>query len=209
MNLSIYNLKTGFQNLLMPICKFLNNRGISPNQITIFTTMLSVVYAFAFYKYNDCKTLLLTLPVFMFIRMALNALDGMIASRFNKKSKIGLYLNELGDIISDTALFLGFLSLSGINLYGLLIFIFLAIISEYVGVTAYQIDGKRHYEGPMGKSDRVFLFGLGSLITYFTNSLTIFNILIYIGIILLIWTIYNRINSSIKEGKNGDNRTLN
>lgn len=40
-------------------------------------------------------------PVFFLFRMALNAIDGMIAKDFNQISNLGAFLNEIGDIISD------------------------------------------------------------------------------------------------------------
>lgn len=40
--------------------------------------------------------------------MALNAIDGMLAREFNQQSTLGAILNEVGDIISDAALYLAF-----------------------------------------------------------------------------------------------------
>ena len=36
----------------------------------------------------------------------------------------------------------------------------LGIISEMAGVVAVQIGAERRYDGPLGKSDRAFAFGL-------------------------------------------------
>ena len=36
----------------------------------------------------------------LFLRMALNAIDGMLAREFNQKTNLGAYLNELTDVIS-------------------------------------------------------------------------------------------------------------
>ena len=38
--------------------------------------------------------------------MALNAIDGMLAREFNQKSRLGGYLNEITDVVSDAALYL-------------------------------------------------------------------------------------------------------
>ena len=40
--------------------------------------------------------------------MALNAIDGMLAREFNQKSRLGGYLNEITDVVSDGALYLFF-----------------------------------------------------------------------------------------------------
>ena len=40
--------------------------------------------------------------------MAFNAIDGMLAREFGQKSRLGAYLNELTDVVSDAALYLPF-----------------------------------------------------------------------------------------------------
>ena len=37
--------------------------------------------------------------------MAFNAIDGMLAREFGQKSRLGAYLNELTDVVSDAALY--------------------------------------------------------------------------------------------------------
>lgn len=39
------------------------------------------------------------------------------------------------------------------------VIVIFAILTEMAGVTAVQIGASRRYEGPMGKSDRAFVFG--------------------------------------------------
>ena len=199
MDISIYKLKTKFQNLLMPICEKLVKLEVSPNQITVTTVLLNIVFAGLIYKFNDYKLIYLTVPVFLFLRMALNALDGMIANKFNQKTKMGVFYNEAGDIVSDTVFFYVFLRVIGINEVYNLLFVFLSILSEYVGVTAMMVDNKRHYEGPMGKSDRAFLISLLAIVYYFIGN-KYFDYVLILAIVLLVFTIFNRICSSVKGG---------
>lgn len=197
MDISIYKLKTKFQNLLMPICEKLVKLKVTPNQITIITVLLNVLFAGIIYKFSNLNYLFLTVPVFLFLRMALNALDGMIANKFNQKTKIGIFYNEAGDVISDTIFFYVFLRVIGINEMYNLLFIFLSILSEYVGIVAVMVDNKRHYEGPMGKSDRAFLISLLAIIYFFIAN-KYFDYILILAIVLLIFTIYNRIKFSLK-----------
>ena len=199
MDISIYKLKTKFQNLLMPICEKLVKLEVSPNQITVTTVLLNIVFAGLIYKFNDYKLIYLTVPVFLFLRMALNALDGMIANKFNQKTKMGVFYNEAGDIVSDTVFFYVFLRVIGINEVYNLLFVFLSILSEYVGVTAMMVDNKRHYEGPMGKSDRAFLISLLAIVYYFIGN-KYFDYVLILAIVLLVFTIFNRVRSSVKGG---------
>ena len=79
MDISIYKLKTKFQNLLMPICEKLVKLKVSPNQITITTVLLNIVFAGLIYEFNNYKLIYLTVPVFLFLRMALNgAFQGVV-----------------------------------------------------------------------------------------------------------------------------------
>ena len=197
MDISIYKLKTKFQNLLMPVCEKLVKLKITPTQITLTTVSLNIIIAGISYKFSNIHYLFLIVPIFLFLRMALNALDGMIANKFNQKTKIGIFYNEAGDVVSDTVFFYIFLRVIGINEIYNLLFVFLSALSEYIGVVAVMVDNKRHYEGPVGKSDRAFLISLLAIIYFFVRN-QYFDYILILAIILLIFTIYNRIKSSLK-----------
>ncbi len=142
----------------------------------------------------------LLLPFLLFLRMALNAIDGMLAREHNMKSKIGAILNELGDVISDTALYLPFALITGIWSWLVIITCLLAIISEMTGLIGIQIGASRRYDGPMGKSDRAFVFGvIGLLIGMGVESGTWLNVIQLIVATLLTATIYNRAKNALKE----------
>jgi len=92
--------------------------------------------------------------------MALNALDGMLAREHAQASRLGMYLNELCDVVSDTALILAFAAVPGFGAAGVVAFALAASISEYAGVLGLAAGIGRNYAGPFGKSDRAFALGL-------------------------------------------------
>ena len=100
------------------------------------------------------------LPLWMFLRMALNAIDGMLAREFGQQSALGAYLNELCDVLADAALFLPFVLVAPFGWGGVGGLIFLATVSEMAGALGPMVGAPRQYDGPLGKSDRAFLFGL-------------------------------------------------
>ena len=53
MDISVYKLKTKFQNLLMPICEKLVKLKITPNQITVTTVLLNIIFAGIIYKFSN------------------------------------------------------------------------------------------------------------------------------------------------------------
>lgn len=106
--ISIYELKPKFQQLLMPLVNNLHKHHVTPNQVTISACLLSIITGVLFYFNYDSRWIYIIIPLFMFVRMAMNAIDGVLAKKFNLTSRLGKFLNELTDVISDTALFILF-----------------------------------------------------------------------------------------------------
>ncbi|WP_202905013.1 CDP-alcohol phosphatidyltransferase family protein [Neptunomonas antarctica] len=142
----------------------------------------------------------LLLPVWMFLRMAFNAIDGMLAREFKQQSALGAYLNELSDVIADAALLLPFALLLGVESSLVFGVVFLAALSEFTGVLGLMVGASRRYDGPMGKSDRAFVFGLIAILWAF-NGITSFwfNAALVITLLLLLVTIINRIRCGLAE----------
>ena len=115
--ISIYKIKPKFQKLLLPILKGLHKIGITANQITISSILLSLIIGILFWYAESNKYLFLALPIGLFIRVALNALDGMMARTYNQQTKKGEILNEIGDVISDLFIFFPLLIFEKDNLY--------------------------------------------------------------------------------------------
>lgn len=161
---SIYNLKPQFQNLLRPTKDLLAERGVSANQVTLAAMGLSMLLGALIALLAPAAGPLLLLPPFLLFRMALNAIDGMLARENHQKSPLGAILNEVGDAVSDAALYLPFALIPGVNAPLLIIVVAAALISEVTGLTGPQIGATRRYDGPMGKSDRAFWFGALALL---------------------------------------------
>jgi len=102
---SIYDLKPKFQNLLRPLVNGLARIGVTANQVTIAALLLSLGAGHMITRTHGGR-MLLVLPAVLFVRMALNAMDGMLAREHNQKSALGAILNELGDVVADVGLYL-------------------------------------------------------------------------------------------------------
>lgn len=161
---SIYDLKPKFQALLRPIVVSLARSGVTANQVTILAALFSILTGTLLYCWPTASWALFLVPVVLFTRMALNAVDGMLAREHNQKSRLGAVLNELTDVISDAALYLPFAVIPGVDPRLVIVAVVLAIIGEMAGVVAIQVGAERRYDGPMGKSDRAFAFGLLALL---------------------------------------------
>ena len=196
---SIYSLKPKFQSLLRPFANFLARVGVSANDVTLFALAISFLTGGAL-LYSRSFRILLLLPLVLFVRMALNAIDGMLAREHNQKTPRGAIFNELGDVLSDAALYLPLATILPFDPALTVLIVLLAVISEMTGVVGIQIGASRRYDGPMGKSDRAFVFGtLGLLLGL---QLPIFKIVVpvlWIVLLLLVVTIVNRSRSALKE----------
>lgn len=197
---SIYDLKPKFQNLLRPIVKALANNGITANHITVLAMIISFLAGGLVLAFPESNWPLLTIPAVLFIRMALNAIDGMLAREHDMKSSLGAILNELGDVLSDVALYLPLAVIADINASLIVLVVIFSIISEMTGVVAIQIGAQRRYDGPMGKSDRAFLFGVIALILGMgVNPQPWLNYLLIIMLVLLALTTLNRARKALEE----------
>jgi CDP-diacylglycerol--glycerol-3-phosphate 3-phosphatidyltransferase len=198
---SIYELKPRFQALLRPLVKTLAAAGVTANQVTLAAAFLSLLTGASIYFSPASPRVLLLVPLVLFLRMALNAVDGMLAREHDQRSRLGAVLNELGDVVSDAGLYLPFALVPGLDSRLVIVAVVLALIGEMAGVVAIQIGAERRYDGPMGKSDRAFWFGLLALLLgigvtpgWWSN--------VFLGLIALLGpiTIFNRARRALAEG---------
>ncbi len=196
---SIYDLKPAFQNLLRPVVSWIARKGVTANQVTLAALMLSLSAGAVIAWSRNVRTLLL-LPAVLLLRMALNAMDGMLAREHNQKTALGAILNELGDVLGDAALYIPLAVVPGFRAWMVIGVVLLAILSEMTGVIAVQIGASRRYDGPLGKSDRAFLFGLLGLLLglYVPIGAAIPYVLAAI-LVLLALTIVNRARNALRE----------
>lgn len=208
---SVYDLKPKFQNLLRPLVKLLARVGVTANMVTLTAMLSSIAYGIWIYQpfvdHGPNPYPFLFLGLFLFIRMALNAIDGMLAREHGQQSLLGAYLNELGDVVSDAALYLPFLDLMEYGM-GWVIMIGLCLLTEFVGLQGKTIGASRRYDGPFGKSDRAVFFGALGLFTawaVFENRQALHGIVmnwaLLIGSLLALLTISNRVRRGIQEAR--------
>lgn len=191
--MTIYDLKPKFQALLRPTVQFLAKRGITPNQVTMFAMLLSLLVGLMIAITKGATWILLFVPLFMFLRMALNAIDGLLAKEHDMKTKRGAMFNEMSDVIADVALFLPFAFIVGVNPIYVVLFTVVGVFNEMAGVVAQTLNGERRYDGPMGKSDRVFVVGFIALLLGFGVEAGLWvDVLFFVATLLAVLSTYNR-----------------
>ena len=192
--MSIYALKPKFQNLLRPMVKQLYQKSITANQVTLFACIVSILIGLLLTLLSQVSAIFWLMPVWLFIRMALNAMDGMLAREFGQQSALGGYLNEITDIVADAALYLPFAFITPFDGIQIALFTWLAAMTEFCGVLGQIHGNSRRYDGPMGKSDRAFFIGILSVWYATVGSFDLFfYIIMWLGCVALVYTCYKRI----------------
>lgn len=198
--MTLYDLKPRFQALLRPIVAQLASVGITANQVTLAAAGCSVGLGMVLVALPVNRALFLLLPAWLLVRMALNAIDGMLAREHGQASRLGGYLNELCDVVSDAALLLPFAFIAPFGPVSVFAVIFLAALSEYAGVMGPLVGATRRYDGPFGKSDRALATGVLGLWT--GAALPMPEWLFWIMpafAALLVFTTFNRIRAGLRE----------
>lgn len=198
--MSIYALKPRFQNALRPGVVWLHGRGVSANQVTLAACAVSVLLGVVLAAAAQVSVLFWLLPVWFFVRMALNAVDGMLAREFGQQSALGGYLNEITDVVADAALYLPFAWVSPFGGIELGLVIFAAAMTEFCGVLGQVHGHGRRYDGPMGKSDRALVFGGLGLWYALSGSLPDWlQWVMWLLVVLLVSTCWQRVKNGLHK----------
>lgn len=200
--MSIYALKPRFQALLRPCVRALHQRGITANQVTLAACAVSLLLGglLTLAAVNGWGSgWFYLLPLWFFLRMALNAIDGMLAREFGQQSALGGYLNEITDVAADAALYLPFAFLAPFGGLQIGLLVFLAALSEFCGVLGQVHGNGRRYDGPFGKSDRAFVFGGLGLWLAWAGALPgwLYG-LMWLLVAALLWTCWRRVGNGLK-----------
>jgi CDP-diacylglycerol--glycerol-3-phosphate 3-phosphatidyltransferase len=149
--ISIYQLKPRFQALLRPMVGRLAAAGVTANQVTLAAMLISRPRPGAVPQPANSSAFLL-LPLWMFLRMAFNAVDGMLAREFGQQSALGAYLNELSDVISDAALYLPFVAIAPFGWGSVGAVIFLSAVSEMAGALGPMVGARASTTAPWARA---------------------------------------------------------
>ena len=198
--MTLYDIKPQFQALLRPAVKRLAAMGVTANQVTLAAAVGSIILGVVLVIFSGHSALYLAVPLWMLVRMAFNAIDGMLAREFHQQSKLGAYLNEICDVVSDAALYMPFAIVAPFSFFEVALVVFLATLTEFVGVMGMTVGASRRYDGPLGKSDRALVFGALGLWVGVAGELPLWMSWLMPAIaVLLLMTVFNRTQRALAE----------
>ncbi len=197
---TLYDIKPAFQKLLRPLAAKLVAYRLTANIVTLGAAALSVAAGVAMALWHENSSIFWLLPLVLFIRMALNAIDGMMAREFGQKSTLGMYLNELTDVIADAALILPFTLLPAFPAWGVVSFAIIAILTEFAGALGIPAGATRRYDGPFGKSDRALALGIIATLLALGVSFVHWGVYLFpLLAALSAATVWNRVRNGLRE----------
>lgn len=197
---SLYSLKPRFQSVLRPYAAALVKRGITPNQVTIAALGLCALCGLFIALFSEAWLPLLLMAPVAALRLALNAIDGLMAREHGLATPGGQMLNEVADVGSDMVLFLPLALVPEFSPVLVALTVMLAVLAEVAGITAVAVGGKRRHDGPMGKSDRAIAIGLLALLTglgILPAVIVNLSLAVIVGAAFL--TLVNRVNGALED----------
>jgi CDP-diacylglycerol--glycerol-3-phosphate 3-phosphatidyltransferase len=196
---SLYDWKPAFQERLRPYAEQLHENAITPNQVTLAALALSAFEGALLLTWPGAWFPLLLLPVVLFLRLALNAIDGMIARDYGEATKSGKVLNELGDVLADGFVYLPLMAVPGAPEALIALAVLAGIATEFTGVISEAMGGERRYDGPFGKSERAVAFGAaGLLLALGADAGWWLDLLMLVVILLSARTAWNRAAAAVR-----------
>jgi CDP-diacylglycerol--glycerol-3-phosphate 3-phosphatidyltransferase len=199
---TIYDLKPRFQALLRPIAAALVARGLKANDVTRGALLLSVAQGTWLAAMPGSRWPLLVLPGVLFVRMAMNAIDGIMAKEHGQATPAGAVLNEVSDVVADAALYLPFALIAGISAPLTVLVVVAGIVGEMTGALGAMLGTSRSYAGPFGKSDRALAFGLLAVLLGLGLAPGVWtDLYLWLMLALSVLTIFNRGRRIVAEAK--------
>src|SRR5262245_42398243 len=140
-------------------------RHIHADAISYLSIVASGLAGLCFWLAHAHLWLLIAGPIFCYIRLWLNMLDGMVALAAHEASPRGEIINDLPDRVSDSLVF-GGVARSGLASPDLAYLAALfALLTAYVGVLGQAAGAHREFSGAMAKPYRMVVLHAGAWVT--------------------------------------------
>jgi len=138
---SLTPLKSLLRRAVRPVAGRLYEAGVTANQVTSTSLVGSVLVGAPLCRFADHSSSFAILPAWLVARTAFAAIDGTLAVEFGQKSRLGGVLNEVGDVVSDIALFLPLVFVPPFSGASIALVVCFAAMSEFVGMAGTMLSG--------------------------------------------------------------------
>jgi CDP-diacylglycerol--glycerol-3-phosphate 3-phosphatidyltransferase len=167
----LYGIKPRFQSVLAPLADGLAAHRVHPDVLTYAAVGCALLGGAALVLSPSAPALLLMVPVLVSARLALNALDGMVAQRMNVARPWGKVLNEFCDRLADLAFLAPLAVLPGAIPLLVTAALCSTLLVSFLGVLAEAAGAARQFGGTMGKADRMACLGVAATLSFVSGTL--------------------------------------
>lgn len=161
----LYAAKPAFQRRLSGTADWLAARGVHPDLLTWCAVVCGLLGGLALAAGAARPLLLWAVPPLTCLRLALNALDGMVATRRGLARPWGKVLNELCDRLADLAFLAPLMLVPDSSPVLVTAALCATLLVSFIGVLAEAAGAGRQYGGLMGKADRMLWLALACVAT--------------------------------------------
>ena len=146
--------------------RFCVRAGISADAVSHTSIVAAAGAAFCFWNAEPHPVLLLIAPLFCYLRLWCNMLDGMVALAAGSASPRGEVMNDLPDRVSDVLIFAGAAHSGWMHLLPGYWAALLSLGTAYVGILGQAVGAVREFSGMMAKPWRMVALHLGAWLTF-------------------------------------------
>jgi hypothetical protein len=144
-------IAAGFRRTAAAATRFCVRLGIHPDAISYLSMVAALTGALCFWKSGEIRWLLIVAPLFCYLRLWFNMLDGMVAVAAGK---------------ADVIIFAGIAHSGLMNpIFGYWAAIF-AALTAYVGLFGQALGVQRQFGGIMAKPWRMVALHVGAWLTF-------------------------------------------
>jgi len=158
-------ISDGFRATAHWATSFCVRAGIHPDTISYASMVAAALAALCFWQSGAHPFLLFVAPLFCYLRLWCNMLDGMVALASGKASWRGEILNDLPDRISDVLIFVGVAHSGWVNPFLGYWTAIAALLTAYVGMLGQAVGVQREFSGVMSKPWRMVMLHVGAWLT--------------------------------------------
>jgi CDP-diacylglycerol--glycerol-3-phosphate 3-phosphatidyltransferase len=193
-----YAVKPRFRATLRGVEHLAVLRGVSADQITATGCACVLAAAAAVLAATLNPLWVIAAASLVILRLACNALDGMVATDTNTARPLGQVYNEFADRIGDVAVLIAVTVRADLVWLGLAA-IALTLLSSHMGTLAASAGGTRQYIGVMGKADRMILLALAAVVALFLDQSQVFSVYLTVVAVGCLLTLFQRARAVRRE----------
>ena len=166
--------------------------NINPASVSLASLLLAFVAAYFLFMSSW-----LLAAIFIGASALLDALDGEIARKYKRETKLGDFLDHVLDRIADSAFLIALAS--NPNIPGTLALLTLAavLLVSYLGTEAQALTGKRLYTALVGRADRLVILFVAAIAQIFYANAILYAL--YLILILSAVTFLQRFYLTAKQ----------